>query len=570
MKKETRNKLFCVFLTLGLVLCGALFVILYQFLESKDIALIVTAVLMALIGALQYLLIKRISTVVLLNMAVMASIGAVGILIIGFSAGSFYPGVLAAFVFALPLLLLLCLVPSLLSLVGAAVAMLICRPILKYRFSKKEEDIRESVEVSESEVAAEDVVDIENIENKDERPTVKSGKALVIALLPVFSVFFVCMLSGTLWNDDIALLSAPVLAVFYGMWAKKRSGRVILPTALYALLFAISATAGCLTPRISRYIKYGDSYKGLSGDSLADILKVLFVFFVVSTLFFAFGCVVRVMIKKIKSLPTQKVKPIFVYPAFALLIVIFFTYIFIYDVEMAYDDYTGAGFLPRSWGMLVNAVHTSLGFAALAVVLKMVFSKCRLSILLLCALIIPYVQYAVNMYAFQGPLASTVEKGGVFYFIVNRDFNFDGYNDEWYRREHTVREYKDDDPAEDFEVSAKMRGKGAALESSEIWAVYDGAFSRSFHFKGGRSATIYELEMKIVFNEESRAQKAKIYRIDRGKNELVKTELVGENTLRIVLDEAACTAIRNDLPPENERFYEEDCFYVNYKIVISD
>ena len=115
-----------------------------------------------------------------------------------------------------------------------------------------------------------------------------------------------------------------------------------------------------------------------------------------------------------------------------------------------------------------------------------------------------------------------------------------------------------------------MRGKGAALESSEIWAVYDSAFSRSFHFKGGRTATIYELEMNIVFNEASQAQKAKIYRIDRGKNELVKTELVGGDTLRIVLDEAACTAIRNDPLPESERFYEKDCFYVKYKIVISD
>ena len=220
--------------------------------------------------------------------------------------------------------------------------------------------------------------------------------------------------------------------------------------------------------------------------------------------------------------------------------------------------------------MLVYAVHTSLGFAALALVMKIVFSKCRLSILLLCAFIIPYVQYAVNMYAFQGPLASTVEKGGVFYFIVNRDFNLDGYNDEWYRKEHTVREHEDDDTAKDFEVTAQMRGKGAALESSEVWAVYDSAFSRSFHFEGGRTATIYELEMNIVFNEASQAQKAKIYRIDRGKNELVKTELVGEDTLRIVLDEAACTAIRNDPPPESERFYEKDCFYVKYKIVISD
>ena len=569
MKSKKAKIALCALLDLALVLCAVLFIVLYEFLEIKGIAFIVTAVLMAAIGALQYLIVKKISTVVLLNMAVLASIGAVGIFIIGFSAGSFYPGVLAAFVFALPLLLLLCLVPSLLSLVGAAVAMLICRPILKYSFSKKEEDIRESVEVSESEVATEDVVDIENIVNivnKDERPAVKSGKELVIALLPVFVVFFVCMLGVMLWDDNLALLSAPVLAVFYGMWAKKRSGRVILPTALYSLLF----TAGVLIPQIMRYVKYGESYKGLDDDALAYAFKVIFGFLVFSTLCFAFGCVVKDILKKVKHLPTQKVKPIFVYPAFALLIIIFFTYIFIYDVKMAYDDYTGAGFLPRSWGMLVYAVHTSLGFAALALVLKIVFSKCRLSILLLCALIIPYVQYAVNMYAFQGPLASTVEKGGVFYFIVNRDFNFDGYNDEWYRKEHTVREFEDDDPAKDFEVTARMRGKGAALESSGIWAVDESAFSRKFHFRGGRSATIYELEMNIVFKEEGLAQKVKIYRIDRGRNELVKTELVGGDTLRIVLDEAACTAIRNDPLPESERFYEKDCFYVNYKIVISD
>ncbi len=561
MKSKKLKIALCALLNLALVLCAVLFIVLYEFLEIKGIALVVTAVLMAAIGALQYLIVKKISTVVLLNMAVLASLGAVVILIVGISIGSFYPGVLALLVFGLPLLLLLCLIPSLLSLVGATGAMLVCRPILKYSFSKNVEDARETVSgtPSENEAATECV---ENIENTEERPTVKSGKELVKALLPVFVVFFVCMLGVMLWDDNLALLSSPVLAVFYGMWAKKRSGRVILPTALYSLLF----TAGVLIPQIMRYVKYGESYKGLDDDALAYAFKVIFGFLVFSTLCFAFGCVVKDILKKVKHLPTQKVKPIFVYLAFALLIVIFFTYIFIYDVKMAYDDSTYGGFLPRNWGMLVYAVHTSLGFAALALVTKIVFSKCRLSILLLCALIIPYVQYAANMYAFQGPLASTVEKGGVFYFIVNRDFNLDGYNDEWYRKEHTVREFEDDDPANDFEVTARMRGKGAALESSEIWALDESAFSRKFHFRGGRAATIYELEMNIVFKEEGMAQKVKIYRIDRGRNELVKTEMVDDNTLRIVLDENACTAIRNDPLPETEKNY----FYVGYKIVFPD
>ena len=82
MKSKKAKIALCALLDLALVLCAVLFIVLYEFLEIKGIALIVTAVLMAAIGALQYLIVKKISTVVLLNMAVLASLGAVGILII--------------------------------------------------------------------------------------------------------------------------------------------------------------------------------------------------------------------------------------------------------------------------------------------------------------------------------------------------------------------------------------------------------------------------------------------------------------------------------------------------------
>jgi hypothetical protein len=159
-----------------------------------------------------------------------------------------------------------------------------------------------------------------------------------------------------------------------------------------------------------------------------------------------------------------------VYPSFVFAILIFNFIIFLLNTEDA--------FRPSEPGMWFHSsiifLFINFGIAALfvvaAIVLKVIFNKkIKISILILCALVLPGLQTSLNFKLFEegGILHSTIEKGGMFFFVVTRDFNFDGEYAEEYQLLYDDREIILEDEAEQNErpseierVEARIIGRG--------------------------------------------------------------------------------------------------------------
>lgn len=406
-------------------------------------------------------------------------------------------------------------------------------------------------------------------------------KAITYTLHIISSIIFILLvqfLRRTMEWLPIVLMGAGIFA-FLGVASFLLVRKIAFPTFFAALsVFAV-------------YYAYMIALGGvmmLSAEILATLLPIALLFAFSLSLSFFFCSVVTMLIARViakakagksgafDGAPNDAVREPLPFSA-KLMCIIFIgaimlicTFVFMYNAKIIFmtddqgDPYKGT--VPPYFIMMYYTYIISLISMAVAFVLKKMFSKTGLAFLLACAFLIPSAQFAVNMMLFSGPLENTLKEGGIFYFVANHDFNFDGYNDEWYRKEHKERTVKSSSSENHVSVVSTARGKGDRLENSYCFLYEDEGV---FKFKGGDNATILSLDLDVSFSGEVDLENVEIYRIDRGRNELVKTEMVDNNTLRIVLDENACTAIRNDPLTENER-YHEDRFYVEYKIVFPD
>jgi hypothetical protein len=230
----------------------------------------------------------------------------------------------------------------------------------------------------------------------------------------------------------------------------------------------------------------------------------------------------------------------------------------LFNTDTAFDG-DGGGYVPPSFLMVCYTIGVSFASVIIALVLKAIIPKTKLWALLLCAFLLPYVQYGINMALFSGPLKGTIEEGGMLYFIVNRDFNFDGYNDEWYRKEHNERtrtfgEGTNGDVIQ--RIRATATGKGSRLEQSfcSVWE-----HDREFHFDGGSGATISHLEFEVEFADEKYMSQIRIYRVDGEERTHITPEVVDSKTIRITLNEDECL-----------RHVGKDGLYVKYEYELID
>ena len=109
-----------------------------------------------------------------------------------------------------------------------------------------------------------------------------------------------------------------------------------------------------------------------------------------------------------------------VYPLFAIGILFINFFVFLLSIERAIEPLEPGGWFSQTLELaLINFVITVL-FLVLAIAIKLIFKKkIKVSILILCALIIPSLQTWGSFRAFDygGILHSTIEEGGMFYQV---------------------------------------------------------------------------------------------------------------------------------------------------------
>ena len=249
----------------------------------------------------------------------------------------------------------------------------------------------------------------------------------------------------------------------------------------------------------------------------------------------------------------------------AAVIVLICGFVFLYQYRIAYDGHTGGGFIPPSFGVVIN--YAQIAFFALiaAVSIKIIMKKdVSLIAMLLIALILPMVCYNVNKYVFHrnGPLYPLVDEGGMLHFIVQRDFNLDGINDEEYRLKHEERTYgqlsgssSDDKVLKNVQLRAY--GKGEGLEhifgsdgewKEQIWTVHLNLF-------GDRELSLTKLELIFNFWNKSDGERARLYIVDK------EGEIICELSCEVLSDGGVKTVIDNS---NVEDLSEKRAIYIKY------
>jgi hypothetical protein len=250
----------------------------------------------------------------------------------------------------------------------------------------------------------------------------------------------------------------------------------------------------------------------------------------------------------------------------AAVIVLICGFVFLYQYRIAYDGHTGGGFIPPSFGVVIN--YAQIAFFALiaAVSIKIIMKKdVSLIAMLLIALILPIVCYNVNKYVFHrnGPLYPLVDEGGLLHFIVLRDFDLDGIEDEVNRlntveRVHGQTSGSSSDDKVLKKVQLRAYGKGEGLEhifssggnrwKEQIWTVHLNTF-------GDRELSLTRLELTFNFRNKSDGERARLYIVDK------EGEIICELSCEVLSDGGVKTVIDNS---NVEGLSEKREIYVKY------
>lgn len=560
MKEKTKKYIAYTLIVFWAALCAVSYFLMLN-VRGGDIVLGVAVILFVGVGVVATLLTRKVLFPTLLTgLSVFAAFAT---LFYSDNGYWFFKGL----ILYIPVLLILSFGSSALFIIGAGPTMLVLRIRARSKPAEAAEvpcEAQEKPREPMGDPAAEEA---------------SKPRSLFASLLPVFAVMLGYLLLNSLLLAKIypLRLLLPLVSyavyLFLGRWSKQRSGRSLVPTALFCALllsYNIIFNVGSFITLIAS--------SGLPANSVAEYLllfglRILFAPVIPAAVFWLGGYIDKIL-KRFRDHEQNddegeaKKKPWGFYPKkisrvyviFIVLIILVSTVLLLFNADTAFDGDAGTGYVPPSFLMVLYTVGISFVALVIALVLKVVIPKTKLWALLLCALLLPYVQYGINMSLFSGPLKGTIEEGGMLYFIVNRDFNFDGYNDKLYQKsfeERTVTGAGYSTTKGAFEkVVPRVTGKGKLLGRSSVrWKDYSDP-DKGIAFVAGESTVISRVEIEITFKSAAIAQKAKAYLVVDGTRKPVDLKKVGDDdkTLVIVLDENECSRIQKEKKRVNATF----------------
>ena len=263
--------------------------------------------------------------------------------------------------------------------------------------------------------------------------------------------------------------------------------------------------------------------------------------------------------KKKARRPWSKTERIIFYVTVAVVVLVCL-WIFLRNYDSVYNDYSGAGWLPPSFGVAAF-YHVILPFwAALAVgFLKLVFvsieKKIRVWHLFLTVLILPMLCYHINYHALkeEGVLHPVVDDGGILNFIVIGDFNLDGMNDELHHRLYDEREHTASYGTYEGHVNkVKTKTIGVGYIESCFPNLPENKDNNIIELHLDRDdVTIRSIEMMVTFFDASLAEKVSFYEITPGGDVSVPHTVNKDGTVSLAFDADTCAKWQENA--ENER-----------------
>jgi hypothetical protein len=246
---------------------------------------------------------------------------------------------------------------------------------------------------------------------------------------------------------------------------------------------------------------------------------------------------------------------IIIYTAFALALLVINFLIFLFNIEAAYkpDEY-GWIIVPAYYEVVYYSVGISLVFYFVAFIIWAIFAlfnkKINIVVLLILALLIPCNQTDINRYLFdeEGPLYSTVQKGGMLFFVVTRDFDLDGEYDEKYRLIYDDREVvikkedgidgiDDRDKTEIDYIEVRIIGRGAELEhcsahSRRFESSFDKSVRKCIYVSSAYNTTVESVEIYVTPRKNKDPQKFEFegFKID------ITSEVLDDGRIKLTVD----------------------------------
>ncbi len=240
---------------------------------------------------------------------------------------------------------------------------------------------------------------------------------------------------------------------------------------------------------------------------------------------------------------------------FAVAIILICGLVFIFNYSSAYNNDSGAGFIPPSFGVIYYFFLIALAFIIAAILLKVTLRKrVNIGTLLLSAVLLPILCYLFNYHSLgeNGFLHFLVDDGGVLNFVVIGDYDFDGMNDEYHHILYDEREYSSrygghfDDTIIDY-IDTTAVGTGAALSGCHCSYDWEEKVIKLYLAEG--NVKLKQIKITVAFQDPSMAEKVSFY---LGDTELEHTLNEG-NTVSIVFDAVSSSKLQNSID-RNHRY----------------
>ncbi len=226
---------------------------------------------------------------------------------------------------------------------------------------------------------------------------------------------------------------------------------------------------------------------------------------------------------------------------FALAIIFICGFVFIINYNIAYDDDSGAGWLPPSFAVIFYYFWIVITSIIAAIVLKIAFKKrVRILVLLLSAILLPIICYNFNYHTLKrdGSLYFLMDKGGIFHFIAIEDYNFDGITDKHYEIETQKRTVRYTGAGvfhpEILSISSEKSGIGY-IDSNYVLIEIEENYDFYYCYGCSPKTTYDSVFIDITFRSADLTENSNIYMVDLetlDRTEL-NTEKLNETTLRI-------------------------------------
>jgi len=256
-----------------------------------------------------------------------------------------------------------------------------------------------------------------------------------------------------------------------------------------------------------------------------------------------------------KETSTKKYSLIIFY-VFAGAIIIACNLIFIFNYSIAYDNDSGAGWLPPSFAIIYYYFLLSVFSILIALILKAILtSKIKLVFLLIASIILPIICYPINCSAFSkdGILYPLVDKDGLLHFIAIGDFNFDGINDKEYHRRYEERScsqsYSDDVSTLIRNITTTSVGIGWHLES--CFTFYDGEKGTIDLHLYNQELVLKQVKLVIRLADSLSGDQVAIYEVTESEETLVSHNVNEDGSISIIFDEDTCSEWQSNTNGKN-------------------